>query len=274
MNKIFSLHTPPVSKRRDTAGFTLVEMAIVIVIIGLLIGSIIVARSLIRSSELQTVLRDVNKYEAAVQNFQTKYRQLPGDFDRATALWGAADANPANCITARSSGTTQTCNGNNDGQIFNIMTGTNAYESFRAWQHLANEGLIQGGFSGVSYTNGSGSDYYMFVGDNIPQSSVPRAGFSLFFLGGQDGSVSVIFPGNYGHVLLLGGNNPPHQADYAVLTPREAQMLDTKADDGKPGSGIILPEVTSCVTTTDPTTAAYAITTSDILCSLFFVTGF
>ena len=66
-------------KRRLTAGFTLVEMAIVLVIIGLLVGGVLVGADLIAVATLRSQISQINRYSAAVATFQLKFGVLPGD---------------------------------------------------------------------------------------------------------------------------------------------------------------------------------------------------
>ena len=60
-------------------GFTLVELAIVLVIIGLLIGGILAAQSMIATSRIVAVAAQIQQFDAGVENFKTKYNYLPGD---------------------------------------------------------------------------------------------------------------------------------------------------------------------------------------------------
>lgn len=60
-------------------GFTLVELSIVLVIIGLLVGGILVAQSMIQTTKIQSGVRQIQQFDVAMQNFQTKYNALPGD---------------------------------------------------------------------------------------------------------------------------------------------------------------------------------------------------
>ena len=60
-------------------GFTLVELAIVLVIIGLLVGGILVAQSMMQTARIQAQIKQFELYDIAIINFRQKYNQLPGD---------------------------------------------------------------------------------------------------------------------------------------------------------------------------------------------------
>ena len=60
-------------------GFTLVELSIVLVIIGLLVGGILTAQSLIDSAKMQSFVRQMGQLDAAVASFESRYRNIPGD---------------------------------------------------------------------------------------------------------------------------------------------------------------------------------------------------
>ncbi|MFZ4541492.1 MAG: type II secretion system protein [Rickettsiales bacterium] len=129
---------------KTSSGFSLVELSIVLVILGLLVGGILSGQSLIRAAELRAVSTEYSRYVTAVQTFRDKYFQLPGDMNSATTFWGTAAVGAA-CATTIGSGT-QTCNGNGDGWLDNGYVNSN--ENFRYWQHLANAGLIEGAYTG------------------------------------------------------------------------------------------------------------------------------
>ncbi len=62
-----------------TRGFTLIELSIVLVIIGLLVGGILVGRDLIKSSEIRAQIKQFEEFKTAANAFKTKYGYLPGD---------------------------------------------------------------------------------------------------------------------------------------------------------------------------------------------------
>jgi prepilin-type N-terminal cleavage/methylation domain-containing protein len=68
---------PLMTERKD--GFTLVELSIVLVIMGLLIGGILVAQSMISTSKITATIQQIGQFDAGVENFKTKYNYLPGD---------------------------------------------------------------------------------------------------------------------------------------------------------------------------------------------------
>src|SRR5665647_40387 len=65
-------------KTRQT-GFTLVEIAIVLVIIGLLLGGILKGQEMITQAKIKNVINDMNGITAALNSYQDRYRALPGD---------------------------------------------------------------------------------------------------------------------------------------------------------------------------------------------------
>ena len=258
-------HTPARAR-----GFTLIELAIVILIIGLLAGGVVVGREMINASRLRSIISDFDTHSSSVALFQKKYTQLPGDFSEAIALWGAQNADANLCKTASSVGT-PTCNGNGDGKIGEISyAGGNAYESPRLWQHLKNAGFAIGSFNGVPGTG-------MKPDQNAPTTAMDNATFSLFYMATQSADPN-FFNGAYGNVLAFGApitNNHPLQA---ALMPDEAKEIDVKVDNGLPGTGRVrsLPATSTytptCVNTATP--PDYNVTLAGPQCSLLMITGF
>src|SRR6266704_3559315 len=78
----------PFSNRNSIeAGFTLVEIAIVLVIIGLLLGGILKGQEMITQAKIKNAINDFNGVTVAVTSYQDRYRALPGDDPNATARW-------------------------------------------------------------------------------------------------------------------------------------------------------------------------------------------
>lgn len=126
--------------RRMTSqkGFTLVEIAIVLVIIGLLLGALLKGQEMIKSAKIKRVMKQADELRATVYTYQDLYKQLPGDDNAATTHTGDATLT----------------NGNADGLI---AAGAEAQNLF---DHLAAARLIAGTYPGAVYAK------HAFGGDN------------------------------------------------------------------------------------------------------------
>lgn len=256
--------------------FSLVELSIVLVILGLLVGGVLSGQSLIRAAELRSVSSDMTRYQAAVANFRDKYFALPGDMANATAFWTAADPTPATCITTASTGTA-TCNGNGDGIIGD--NGAVCYERHRFWQHLANAGLVEGSFSGVAGSAGACHSVLNTNPPNTMRSRIANAGFSVTGGTGALSGHASYFDGEYGTRLFFGAQNDTLSSSMwsPIIKSEEAWNLDTKLDDGKPAYGKVQTYKNgstwgspACATTNASATAEYAISVSGNICALMF----
>ena len=95
------------------SGFTLVELAIVIVVIGLLVGGVLQGQELIKQANIRSQIAQFEDINRATFTFRAKYNALPGDMNNATSFWGDLID-----IDNPTIGTTATCNGNGDGIIY------------------------------------------------------------------------------------------------------------------------------------------------------------
>lgn len=237
--------------RHRTRGFSLVELSIVLVILGLLVGGVLSGQSLIRAAELRSVSSEYQRYYAAVQTFRDKYFALPGDMANATAFWGQA----TNCTPGTGGGalTGGTCNGHTTngviGEISNIFE---LRERFYAWDHLARAGLVEGTFTGLS---GVGHVY----DDAIAGINVPRAKLGSnvgWCIGAGSYSMPFRFNVDYNNSIEFGSTADPVAAYCSSggsgnggmpLLPDEAWNIDVKLDDGMPARGKVLAsQVTRC----------------------------
>ena len=120
--------------RQRQMGFTLVEIAIVLVIIGLLLGGVLKGQELVNSAKVKNLANDFRNISTFVYAYQDKYRALPGDDSAATAHIGAA----ATVATTPAAGL---ANGRVNG-TWNSTTVTD--ESVLFWQHVRLAGLATG----------------------------------------------------------------------------------------------------------------------------------
>ena len=70
-------------------GFTLIELAIVLVVIGLIVGGILVGQEMIRQAQIRAQMTQIEKLNSRVTSFKVKYDCLPGDCGNATTFFGA-----------------------------------------------------------------------------------------------------------------------------------------------------------------------------------------
>ena len=66
-------------------GFSLIELAIVLTVIGLIIGGVLVGQDLIKASEIRATVQQIEKYNAAINTFRVKYSGYPGDLSPSTS---------------------------------------------------------------------------------------------------------------------------------------------------------------------------------------------
>ncbi len=255
-------------------GFTLVELSIVLVVIGLIIGGIMLGQDLVVGGKLTRVTADVARFRTAFNSFETRYGSPPGDFEKATDYWGT------NGVCPNGTGTTGgTCNGNGDGHVG--VTDTNSSvctESFFAWRHLALSGFLPGQFSGALPGGTTGNWCATRAGENAPLSPLGQGGAYMWW-----GSASpMTWWNNYfldftENVVMLGSTkNGTDGAVSPAMTASDASNIDLKMDDGLPGYGKVQgPTATNwyspgCTTTNAASTARYVSGEEAIICALVF----
>ncbi|MEW5903698.1 MAG: prepilin-type N-terminal cleavage/methylation domain-containing protein [Pseudomonadota bacterium] len=124
--------------KQKQSGFTLIEIAIVLVIIGLLLGGVLKGQELINSAKVKNLATDFKNIPIYIYGYQDKYRSLPGD-----------DAAASSHVSGATSATTPSgkqSNGVIDGS-WDSVTGTDETQLF--WQHVRLAGLATGPTSGA-----------------------------------------------------------------------------------------------------------------------------
>jgi prepilin-type N-terminal cleavage/methylation domain-containing protein len=249
--------------------FTLIELSIVLVIIGLIVGGILVGRDLIHAAEIRTVISEREKIVTAINTFKLKYNAIPGDMANAESFWGSdasCPATPTNTIPK-----TATCNGNGDGLLGFYNTST-AYEQLRFWQHLANAELIWGQYTGARSTV---AVYGTIIGVNVPRSNgMNKGGWSMFPVNRLP-PWATYYANYYNNILFLGANDGTSDVTYQpLMTALDAFTVDTKIDNGAPGSGKVqtMPPnwFPNCASSNNITSATYVVTGTSIACALLF----
>ncbi len=187
---------------RKQSGFTLIEIAIVLVIVGLLLGGVLKGQELITSARVRNLGTMQDGMKAAFFGFQDRFRALPGDYAGALAkanIAGVADT--AGCTGAATGG------GDANGQIAAVG------ESIIAWEHLSKSGFITG-----SYT---------CAGAAAATTNTPTNIYNSFVQIVYDGAYGIAGAGTVRHNIKTGSSIPA-----AVIAE-----LDRKIDDGLPYTG-------------------------------------
>lgn len=228
--------------RKSEQGFTLVELAIVMIIIGLLIGGVLKGQELIENAKTTAVIAEMKGFQAALNTFRDTYGGLPGDLaNAATRLSGCNAGNANNCVGGNGNSlivvneTFGSAVGNlNPIWASDVRGGT---ETFQAWKHLALADLI----TGVDPTLAIGQEA---SGATHPASSL-RGGYNLYY----DATVALVggVVNGSGHLLRLTtqgitgpiGTNAAGQG-VAPATPQQAANIDRKMDDGIANTGSIM----------------------------------
>lgn len=249
-------------KQIRAAGFTLLELSIVLVIIGLIIGGILVGQDLIRAAEVRSTVAQVEKYNSAVNTFRTKFDGIPGDLPQNSASYFAL-------FTLSSSATIGQGDGN--GLIEGGASGATVPvgETLAFWRHLSDANLVDGSLGTIGNSiivNATG----LLTGNvTTPSQSLPPSrlsGFNLFVVYSASGF-------NFFQIMPISGitTAPAYTFGTTGITPIQAFNIDTKLDDGQPSTGIVvardtgstngvnglpsaavIPTVNTCVVGTNP----------------------
>ncbi len=202
-------------------GFTLVEIAIVLFIIGLLLGGILKGQELITSARVRNLADQNSGIQAAYYGFIDRYRQIPGDMLGTNTPGGVCNV-IGNSAPGCAGGTTAIA-GNGNGRLDDEDWG----ESSAAWAHLSSAGFIQGSFQGGATNEAT----------YTAQTVAPLNAFNgRLMLTRSNEFETVATPTPSSRLLLIIGGQIP------VNVMRE---LDLKIDDGQPHTGVLLSTVAS-----------------------------
>lgn len=194
------------TNRKNSRGFTLIEIAIVLVIIGLLLGGVLKGQELINNAKVKSYATDFRNIPVMIYGYQDKFKSLPGD-----------DGQVANHISGATPATTPALATVGNGVINGAWnTTTNSDESCLFWQHVRLAGLAPGPTTVDCSAN---STYW-------PKNAN----------GGQIGIQS-----NTNFVTITGSTTPVLPGTYVICSQgilgQFVLQLDATLDDGDPSTG-------------------------------------
>ncbi len=201
-------------KSRKQSGFTLVEIAIVLVVIGLLLGGILKGQQLINSARVRNLADQNSGVQAAYYGFVDRFRNLPGDMTCDSAIKAVGGAvSPDACVATPNVG------GNGNGRIDTIV------EAGAVWAHLSVAGFLTGTYTGITpnalaYTTGGVAAG--LVPPNAFQGPIMLAHSADYLEIAARGTITRL-------AYSFGGNIP-------VPLLRD---LDQKLDNGTAGTGVL-----------------------------------
>ncbi len=217
------------------AGFTLIELSIVLVIIGLIVGGVLVGQDLIRAAEVRAQISQIEKYNTAVNTFRGKFNAIPGDMSASTASTfgftagtncdgSAAGKRDGNGLIDGSAAASGTVLGT---ATIGSITG---YEAGLFWQDLSSSqggNLIDGSISNIncsSTTVASGS-----LAQYFPPAKIGRGQYmSVFNFAGYN------YYGLFGFTSVSSGLPVSTTSPMSVV---QAYNIDKKMDDGLASTG-------------------------------------
>jgi prepilin-type N-terminal cleavage/methylation domain-containing protein len=245
-------------------GFTLIEMSIVLVIIGLIIGGILKGQELIESSRQKNTISQIDRVKAGITTFIDRFKSYPGDYGRATTNLAA-----------------QLGNGNENGNVgainadvAGLVVGANllANENTQFFTHLIAADLLGGG----TLVATGGTAIACFSGNCAtpsphPASAYPQTGLSINY-GTHQGTAANTGSSRQTHWIILSrwaaAGAFPATSGGAALSPERSFQLDSKYDDGIAWEGSI--RTITTVAACGGTATTYTATTTTVDCNLVF----
>lgn len=215
-------------ERSSICGFTLVELAIVLMLIGLLIGGILRGQELLMNSRITSTIQQVHSINAATNTFRDSYGGFPGDILSPNTRIAGCSTSVA-CSPSSNTGLMNNIVGTNVTTAFNGTYGTATAldtENRRFWSQLAAAHMI----SGIDPTSTSS---LISWGEQFPSSKL-GGGFHIVHM-------STIDLALVGHFLVLRNNPSSNSAieglGAALISPHIAYLFDSKMDQGTPSAG-------------------------------------
>lgn len=250
--------------KKTNSAVSLVELAVVILVLGILVAVVTGSNSLVKAAKIRKVVNEVNTIVTAHRAFESKFDAIAGDMIDAYDFFGT------DCVASASSAD---CNGDGDLHVDGMDSVSasaqlnDSAEYIRYFQHLKLANVLEGDYVGtgvVPATNAACSANAPFASTcvrkrnyNTPKTSISTRGYYLVGYNSTD---------EY-NVITLGDTNTADYTGvnaYELLTSLDVKSIDLKLDDGHASNGRLIgldgasvASGSECLTTTggeyDPT---------------------
>ncbi len=218
------------------SAFTLIELSIVLVIIGLIVGGILTGRDLINAAGVRAQVAQIEKYQQAVNTFRGKYGALPGDIDNVSALRFGLAPRGSNLGQGDANGIIEGVNSTSANNNYGFTFG--AGETLMVWVDLSAARLIDERFTAGSATamlsgpvSGSTINNY-FPPARIGQGNYVYIYSSAYWPGANSFGISAIQ-----NIVASGNGCGWCMASSTALSAQQAYSIDAKIDDGLANKG-------------------------------------